>query len=346
MERRFPKALAAAGLTGLLLLGLTALPAADDPPRFSDWSAPVNLGPVVNSTSYDACPTISKDGLSLYFRSNRPGSYYLPSPPALPNSPSFDIWVSRRDSLEDPWQTPTNLGPEINTPYHEYCTAFSPDGHYMVFVSQRPMEAGGCTIATPSAPYGNQDLWISHRKDKRNDLGWTTPLNLGCSTVNSTVAENGPAWFEDEATGRALLYLSSNRSGGIGYLDIYISEEVGEEKGNFGSPSPVTELNTKGLDYQPVLRKDGLEIFFASNRPSNTANYGLVDLWTSTRDSTLDSWSSPVSLGSVVNSTASDFHPTLSRDGTVLIFASERVPGSVGSADLWMVTRSKLRGPH
>ena len=40
---------------------------------FSDWSAPVNLGPVVNTSSIDAGQVVSKDGLSLYFVSNRPG---------------------------------------------------------------------------------------------------------------------------------------------------------------------------------------------------------------------------------------------------------------------------------
>jgi hypothetical protein len=44
----------------------------DDEKQFSAWSAAVNIGPLVNSPYYDACPTISKSGLSLYFRSNRP----------------------------------------------------------------------------------------------------------------------------------------------------------------------------------------------------------------------------------------------------------------------------------
>jgi len=120
MKRRFGKVLGVAGLTGLLLL-VSALAIAQDAPRFSGWSEPVNLGPVVNAwgdwtVAYDACPTISKDGLSLYFRSNRPGHG------------SFDIWVSQRDSLEEPWGVPANLGPTINGPYGEYCTTFSPDG--------------------------------------------------------------------------------------------------------------------------------------------------------------------------------------------------------------------------
>jgi len=56
-------------IAGLSFFGSSS---ADDIMRFTNWSAPVNLGPVVNSNYYDASPTISKSGLSLYFQSNRP----------------------------------------------------------------------------------------------------------------------------------------------------------------------------------------------------------------------------------------------------------------------------------
>jgi hypothetical protein len=300
------------------LFGVTVSVTLADEQRFSDWSAAVNLGPVVNSTSYDACPTISKNGLSLYFRSNRPGGYG-----------GFDIWVSQRYSLEDPWEPPINLGPTINGPGNEYCTTFSPDGHWMIFVSDRPE---GC---------GMQDLWISHRHNKRDDFGWGPPEHLGC-IVNSNANENGPFLFKDEATGQTLLYFSSGRAGGLGLLDIYVSAAISDgEDTIFGPPSPVAELNTTYTDYQPSIRKDGLEVIFASNRPGSSGIY--PDLWVSTRDSTLDPWSPPENLGPLVNSTAYDFHPSLSFDGTTLFFASER-PGGLGGADLYMSTRTKLRG--
>lgn len=63
--------------------GLAAFPLAAAP-RYSEWSAPQNLGPTVNSPFSELGPAISKDGLSLYFASNRPGG-----------SGAFDIWVSQ-----------------------------------------------------------------------------------------------------------------------------------------------------------------------------------------------------------------------------------------------------------
>jgi len=314
-----PLVFVAVGAALLSAVAISARP--DDPPTFGPWSAPVNLGKVVNSSSaYDACPTISRDGLSLYFRSDRPQH----------SEGGFDIWVAQRDSVDDPWERPVDLGPTINGPYHEYCSTLSPNGHWLVFVSDRPVSAGGC---------GGQDLWISYRRDKRDTFGWETPRNLGCNSVNSAAAENGPNWFEDKATGRVLLYFSSSRPGGQGVTDIYVSEATGDEEYPFGPPVAVAELNTAFSDYQPALRKDGLEIFFASGRPGGS---GYVDLWTSTRESTLDPWSAPVNLGPVVNSAYYDFHPTLSLDGTMLIFASERGGPSDGWGDLWMTTRVRV----
>src|SRR6266513_1824629 len=83
--------------------------AADDPPRFSDWSAPVNLGPPVNTPFIDQATSISKDGLSLYFHcGNCPG-----------NIGGADIFVSQRASVGDPWGAPQSLGPTINTAANE-----------------------------------------------------------------------------------------------------------------------------------------------------------------------------------------------------------------------------------
>src|SRR5207244_2627846 len=69
-------------------------------PKFSGWSTPVNLGPVINSVLRENGPAISKDGLSLYFGSFRAGGFG-----------GSDIWVSHRASVDDSWGSPVNLGP-------------------------------------------------------------------------------------------------------------------------------------------------------------------------------------------------------------------------------------------
>src|SRR5438445_5004514 len=84
--------------------------------QFSDWSEPVNLGPVVNSEADDFHPAISPNGLSLYISSGRLGG--------LGGS---DIWVSQRASLGDAWGPPQNLGPNINSTSNDIAPDISPD---------------------------------------------------------------------------------------------------------------------------------------------------------------------------------------------------------------------------
>jgi hypothetical protein len=110
--------------------------------------------------------------------------------------------------------------------------------------------------------------------------------------------------------------------------------------GSFGPPALVTELNSPGRDTRTAIRHDGLEIFITSNRAGTV---GGLDLWVSTRATTLDAWSVPVNLGPFVNSTFNDGAPALSSDGETLFFYSNH-PGGLGDNDLYMSTRTKLRG--
>src|SRR2546423_8363144 len=96
--------------------------------QFSPWSPPINLGSIVNSPFGDFFPTISKDGLSLYFTSARvvPGA-----------QGGWDIYVSQRASVSAAWGPPQNLGPTITTPFDEGAPTLSIDGHRMYFSSDR-----------------------------------------------------------------------------------------------------------------------------------------------------------------------------------------------------------------
>ena len=79
-----------------------------------------------------------------------------------------------------------------------------------------------------------------------------------------------------------------------------------------------------------------------SNRPNG--RIGVRDIWVSTRDSTLDPWSTPVNLGPTVNYPSyTTGRPALSWDGTTLYFYSDR-PGGFGGLDLYVTTRRKLHG--
>ena len=271
---------------------------------WSEWSAPVNLGATLNSAFAENVPDVSRDGLSLYFSSNRPGG-----------SGAGDLWVSRRANVDDPWGVPVNLGPTVNSSAVDLGPNVSPDGHYLFFTSNRP------------GSLGLNDIWVSRRADVHDDFAWEAPVNMG-SPINGPEFEAGPELRLPE-------FYFVLGPGGTAF-DIYMSSTV---KGNrFESPQPVVELNSSGNDLRPTVRFDRREIFFSSNRPGG---FGGDDIWASTRQSPADPWTEPVNLGPLVNTPFSDVQPGLSEDGTMLFFTSNR-PGGMGAGDLYVSTRRRI----
>jgi Tol biopolymer transport system component len=275
--------------------------------KYSEWSTPINLGATVNSTAMDRAPAVSKDGLSLYFSSNRLGSVGM----------SEDIYVSQRETRDGEWGPPTNLGPIINTTLSEQVPALSRDGHLLFFASNRTL--GG---------FGGLDIWVSRREDTHDDFAWQAPENLGPG-VNCASIDAGPSYFENDDVGVPQLYFQSNRLGGPGISNFYVSEQMAD--GSFGPAVLISELSV-GDSSRASIRHDGREIFFNSNRPGSIAD--SFDLWVATRDSVFDAWSEPINLGSQLNSELVDVQPYISSDGETLYFASNRPAG--GPTDIYM----------
>jgi hypothetical protein len=277
----------------------------------SEWSEPVNLGPVVNSTAGEMNPALSPDGLSLYFVSNKPGGLG-----------GTDIWVSRRACDDCAWQAPVNLGFPINTADADGAPALSTDGHLLFFFSDRP---GG---------FGQLDIYVSRRTDTHDDFAWGPPENLG-PDVNTPDGDAGAAYAQVREDGFVDLYF--NRAGAPDFLeDIYVAS-VTPQGATRGPAVPVPELNDPGArDFHPSVRSDGKEIYFGSTR---AGSLGMVDLWVSTRPNVNDAWSAPENVGPPLSTTFNDLQPALSHDGRTLVFASNR-PGGSGGSDLWMSTRT------
>jgi len=100
----------------------------------------------------------------------------------------------------------------------------------------------------------------------------------------------------------------------------------------------VPELSSAGTDNRPNLRPDGLEIFLYSDR---AGSLGGGDIWSATRATVDATWSTPVNLGPIVNSSANDQHPSISADGRTLVFFSAR-DGGFGASDLYTTTRAAV----
>jgi Tol biopolymer transport system component len=303
---------------GLSLMAVSGPSPGLDASSVPEWSQPENLGPDVNSASEDLAPHLSSDGLALYFASTRPGSLG-----------GEDLWVSRRASRHDPWSPATNLGPAINTAANERSPALSLNRRLLFFATDRTGGSGGF------------DLWLSWRADPSDDAGWQPPVNLG-TAVNTAATDAGPSFLEvgrfphaQRGRWRARipqLYMSSNRPGGPGGLDIYLASVPG---GWAGPSMLVGELSSPQPDLTPTVRADGLEIVIASGRPGTL---GAFDLWRSVRKSVDEPWSAPTSLGSTINTEFLEVFPSLSVDARTLLFQSNR-PGGLGGSDLYLSTR-------
>src|SRR6516162_6889549 len=229
------------------------------------WAAPVNLGPPINTPDYDGFTvSLTNNGRSLYFTSNRPGSYG-----------NQDIWVAQRASVNDPWGQPQDVGPTINTGFANHSQRITDDGHWMYFTSNRPDGLGG------------MDIWRSYRADTQDDFAWQEPENLS-PNVNSVGAEACPFPFEDPRTGLITLYFASCRDGSQGW-DIYASTQ--EPDGSFDPAVPVPELNSPGDEKHFSVRPDGLMGILTSDRAGTLGN---LDLWVTTRASRQAPWSPPV----------------------------------------------------
>ncbi|MFC1766707.1 TolB family protein, partial [Planctomycetota bacterium] len=157
------------------------------------WSTPVNLGSPINTKYWDGIPNLTADGLSLFIISERPGGYG-----------KSDIWVSTRNTKRDPWNAPINLGPTVNSASFEWTLCISADGLELFFTSSRQGGQGGA------------DIWFTTRTTREDD--WHTPINLG-PIVNSPYEE----FTLSISTCGLILFITSNRSGGYGDRDIWVT---------------------------------------------------------------------------------------------------------------------------
>lgn len=152
------------------------------------WSAPQNMGNIVNSEEWDSQPTMSADGNTIIFASTRENGFG-----------NADLYVITRNKFGD-WGAASNLGGVINTPFTEKSPFLSPDGKTLYFTSEGHPGHGGL------------DLFISVNEGGK----WSEPVNLG-KPLNS---EGDDAYFTIGGSGE-VGYFASTRKGGLGLLDLY-----------------------------------------------------------------------------------------------------------------------------
>jgi WD40-like Beta Propeller Repeat len=276
----------------------------------AEWSDPVNLGPLINSSALDANASLSPDGHTLYFVSNRVGG--------LGNN---DIWMSHRRCLVCDWEAPGNLGAPINSDAIDGAPTMAEDGRLLFFYSAR---AGG---------FGSGDIYVSHRVSTGADGDvWGAPMNLG-PDVNTAAQEQGSYYVHESGEPNAFVYF--NRPTPSGSVDIY-RVAVSNDGEALAPAVLVPELSDlAGFDQKVAVSTDGHELLLSSIRDGGFGNF---DIWRFTRQLAQEPWSNATNLDAPINTPDLESQPTLSSDGQALIFTSIRT-GGYGAQDLWMSTR-------
>jgi len=200
----------------------------------SPWNAAQNLSPFINTSSNEAGPSLSSDGLILFFHSTRSGG-----------EGGWDIWYSMRSSVDDPWSTPVNAGTEINTGGNDWTPEISLIDDTLYFASSAPgqwelyaadllnIDYIGGTITFDSAqalgfadaiaPDVSQDgLSLYYESVFANDIILSTRGSTssawsgGSPVVLTTPSDEAPSISDDELT----LYYVSIPEPGFAFLGV------------------------------------------------------------------------------------------------------------------------------
>jgi len=191
------------------------------------WGEPVNLGPTVNGSAGECDPSISPDGLELYF------TFYH----------DYNIRVCSRPSKDAPWGNPKVLGPPVGA-YDAYCPEVSADGLSLYFGSRR---SGG---------HGDADIWVSTRATTSDP--WSKPVNLG-PIVNAGNFDSYPSISFDGLA----LFFCSERPGGYGAGDIWVTTRP-TTTAEWGPPINYLSLNESFNEdnWSPAISPDGSMLHF------------------------------------------------------------------------------------
>ncbi len=269
-----------------------------------------NLGTPINTEYIEYRPTISADGTLMFFiREGDPQNTKIGE---VPNAQ--DIWFSYRDSVTGKWSKAVHLGYPLNTYYYNAVFWISPDNNQILirnaFINGDYYGRGismcylkedgywskpemlrirnfarydqgrqyGATMAnngrallyymTPEEKGYNNDLYVSFPLE---DGTWTEPKNLGKTINSKNTNETTPYLAPDGVT----LYFSSDREGGLGYNDIWMSKRLDDSWQKWSTPVNLGDpINTPEMESFFTMDAGGEYAYMSTEQDG----YGLSDI--------------------------------------------------------------------
>jgi len=275
----------------------------------------VNMGSAINSPQDDYAPVLTADENEMVFTTRRQDDNTSPDV-ADDNKYYEDVFISIREGGQ--WKTARNIGPPINTKFHNSNLALSPDGS-LLFIRNDD---------------GNGDIYVS---EKKKDGTWGEPEPLP-GVVNSSAIESSVSITADENT----LYFASDRPGGFGGFDIYVCT-----KDSRGEWTRVTNLgpkiNTEHDEDGPFISYDGKTLYFSSEAHKSMGGFDIFR--SELLDAKKNDWSEPENIGYPINTPDDDIYFSISKDGKRSYYSSIRNDG-LGYTDIYLITDLEKTNPQ
>jgi outer membrane protein OmpA-like peptidoglycan-associated protein len=255
---------------------------------------PINLGDSVNSIYAEYYPSVTVSDNILVF--TRAGIHM--------REDFMESNMSKKGfSLAKPIEGDINIEPKKGA------ITSSQDGDWILFAGQFSGQG-----------FGNYDIYKSVYTPK----GWSEPENLGAN-INTEFWESSPSLSPDNR----VLFFSSNRPGGYGGKDLYVSYR--NANGSWGPARNMgPEINTKGDELAPFIHPDNQTLYFTSD---GLPGYGGSDIYVLRKNADAD-WGKPENIGYPINTIENEGSLAVSADGLTAYYASDRAD-SRGDLDLY-----------
>jgi hypothetical protein len=276
------------------------------------YDTPIHLDAPINTPGFEGGPSLSADGLELYFPSDRPG--------ALGGPGDQDIYVSRRSSLNGSWGPPERVPPPISSPFFDITPSISLDGLSLYFGSNRP--------GPFSPPW--PDLWVSHRASINDP--WGEAVNLG-SGVNTPLFEGSISVSPDQRTA----YFAGDYIPGS-VFNIYKSSRNSTDEPFGPRVKLMPPVNSDGHEFGPALTPSGHTMFFASSIDDPFIPGAVSHLYVSERQNDNAPWGPRIYLDTINCPTCFGGLPTIRAGGKELCWMGDR-GDSFGDKDIYCATR-------
>jgi hypothetical protein len=275
------------------------------------YDTPIHLDSPINTPGFEGGPSLSADGLELYFVSDRPG--------ALGGPGDQDIYVASRQSVNSAWGEPARVPPPISSPFFDITPTISLDGLTLYFASNRP--------GPFSPPW--PDLWVSHRASVNH--AWDPAVNLGAG-VNTPLFEGSVDVSPDQ---RSLFFAGVTADF---VFDIFLATRHSTDERFSARVKLPPPINSEGHDYGPALTPDGHTMFFSSGVDNPFAPGAINHLYVSERQNDRAPWGPRLYLDTLNCPTCFGGLPTIRASGQEICWMGDR-GDSFGDKDIYCAMR-------